>query len=79
MIFIHELGHFIAARICGVRVLEFAIGMGPKLFSRKSKKSGTVYSLRVFPIGGYVSMMGETGMETVQGENGEEDARSFFF
>ena len=61
LIFIHELGHFIAARKFGVTVEEFAIGMGPKLFSRVSKKSGTRYSFRLFPIGGYVSMPGENG------------------
>ena len=70
LIFIHELGHFIVARLCGVKVLEFAIGMGPKLFSWKGKKKGTVYSLRAFPIGGFVNMLGENGMEAVQGENG---------
>ena len=70
LIFIHELGHFIVARLCGVKVLEFAIGMGPKLFSWKGKKHGTVYALRAFPIGGFVNMLGENGMETVQGENG---------
>lgn len=73
LIFIHELGHFIAARICGVHVLEFAIGMGPKIFSIKSKKSGTVYSIRLFPFGGFVSMLGENGMEAVQGDNGEPE------
>ena len=69
LIFIHELGHFIAARISGVTVLEFSIGMGPKLFSKKSKKSGTLYSIRLLPIGGYVSMLGESGMEAVQGSS----------
>ncbi len=73
LIFIHELGHFIVARLCGVKVLEFAIGMGPKLLSKKSKKSGTVYSLRAIPIGGFVSMLGENGMETVQGSSDEKD------
>ncbi len=76
LIFIHELGHFIVARLCGVKVLEFAIGMGPKLFSWKGKKHGTRYALRLFPIGGFVNMLGENGMEAVQGENGmvgEED------
>ena len=72
LIFIHELGHFIVARLCGVKVLEFAIGMGPKLFSWKGKRKGTVYSLRAFPIGGFVNMLGENGMEVVQGDNGEE-------
>lgn len=69
LIFIHELGHFIAARLCGVEILEFAIGMGPKLISWRSKKTGTRYSLRLFPIGGYVSMLGENGMEAVQGDS----------
>lgn len=72
LIFIHELGHFIVARLCGVKILEFAIGMGPKILSLKSRKSGTVYALRVFPIGGFVNMLGENGMEAVQGDNGEQ-------
>ncbi len=59
LIFVHEFGHFIAARIFGVKVNEFAIGMGPKLFSKKSEKTGTVYSLRLLPIGGYNAMEGE--------------------
>ena len=59
MIFIHEFGHFITARICGVAVKEFAIGMGPTLFSWKSKKYDTKYGLRLLPIGGFVSMVGE--------------------
>ena len=77
LIFIHELGHFIVARLCGVKVLEFAIGMGPKLFSWRGKKNGTNYALRLLPIGGFVNMLGENGMETVQGDNGmngEENA-----
>ena len=72
LIFIHELGHFIVARLCGVKVLEFAIGMGPKLISWKGKKNGTRYSRRAFPIGGFVNMRGENGMEVVQGDSGEE-------
>ena len=59
LIFIHEGGHFLAARLCKITVNEFSIGMGPKLVSRTSKKSGTKYSLRALPIGGYVSMDGE--------------------
>lgn len=59
LIFIHELGHFICARLCGVGIHEFAIGMGPKLVSWTSKKTGTKYSVRVLPVGGYVSMVGE--------------------
>jgi regulator of sigma E protease len=59
LIFIHEFGHFFTARRCGVAIKEFAIGMGPTLFSWKSKKYDTKYALRAFPIGGFVSMLGE--------------------
>ena len=59
LIFIHEFGHFIMARLCGVGVKEFAIGMGPRLFGWTSKKYGTRYGVRAFPIGGFVSMVGE--------------------
>ena len=59
LIFIHEGGHFLAARLCGVTVKEFAIGMGPKIFAWTSKKSGTRYALRLLPVGGFVSMDGE--------------------
>ena len=59
LIFIHEFGHFICARLCGVTIKEFAIGMGPQIISWNSKKHETKYSLRLLPIGGYVSMLGE--------------------
>lgn len=59
LIFIHEFGHFFTARKCGVEIKEFAIGMGPTVFSWKSKKYETKYALRAFPIGGFVSMLGE--------------------
>lgn len=58
IIFVHELGHFLTARLFGVTVNEFSIGMGPKLFLKKTKKS-TIFSLRLLPIGGFVSMAGE--------------------
>ena len=57
IIFAHEFGHFITAKKSGVQVNEFALGMGPKLFS--FKKGETRYSLRLFPIGGYCAMEGE--------------------
>ena len=59
LIFVHELGHFLTARLFHVTIYEFAIGMGPTLFSWKSKKYDTKYALRLFPIGGFVSMVGE--------------------
>ena len=57
VILIHEFGHFIVAKRNGVSVLEFSIGMGPKLFQRES--NGTLYSLRVIPVGGYCQLEGE--------------------
>lgn len=61
LIFVHEFGHFIAAKKIGVYVSEFALGMGPKIFSFKRKKHNdpTEYSLRLLPIGGYCAMAGE--------------------
>lgn len=57
LIAIHEFGHFITAKLCGVRVNEFSIGMGPLIFHRE--KGETVYSLRALPLGGYCAMEGE--------------------
>ncbi len=56
IIFLHELGHFMTAKYFKMPVIEFAIGMGPKIFSKKIKE--TSYSLRVFPIGGFVNIDG---------------------
>ena len=58
LIAVHELGHFLAARACGVRVLEFALGMGPLLWQKRSKRD-TLISLRLLPIGGFCAMEGE--------------------
>lgn len=57
IIMIHELGHFLTAKLFHVTVDEFSLGMGPAIF--KKERGGTVYSLRAFPIGGYVKMQGE--------------------
>ena len=59
MIFIHEFGHFITAKLFKVKVNKFALGMGPAIF--KFGKGETEYSLRAFPIGGYCAMEGEDG------------------
>ncbi len=58
-VFVHEFGHFLFAKLFGVCVFEFSIGMGPKIISKKSKKSETVYSIRAIPIGGFCSLAGE--------------------
>lgn len=54
LIAVHEFGHFITAKLCGVRVLEFAIGMGPTLWKKQGKE--TLYALRLLPIGGFCAM-----------------------
>lgn len=64
----HEAGHFLAARACGIEVQEFAMGMGPVLLRRTSKR-GTTFSLRLLPIGGFCQFYGEDEEVT--------DSRSF--
>ena len=58
IIAVHEWGHYIAARLCSITVREFALGMGPALYKRRWK-NGTLFSIRLFPIGGYCQMLGE--------------------
>lgn len=57
LIFPHELGHFLVAKAFGVQVNEFAFGMGPAIYQRQGKE--TLYSIRIFPVGGYCAMEGE--------------------
>jgi regulator of sigma E protease len=63
LVFVHELGHFVVARLCGVRVLKFSIGFGPPIgFGRYRlawRRSGTEYVIAWFPLGGFVKMLGE--------------------
>ncbi len=59
LIFLHELGHYTFARIFNVKINEFSIGMGPRLWSFTSKKTGIIYSLSALPLGGFVAMAGE--------------------
>ena len=59
LVAIHEFGHFSAAKLCGVRVEEFSVGMGPALW--KKQKGETLYALRAVPFGGYCAMTGEDG------------------
>jgi regulator of sigma E protease len=68
LVLVHELGHFMTAKMVGMRVDEFAIGFGPKIFSRR--RGETLYSLRVFPLGGFNKIAGMDPDE-------EQDERSF--
>ena len=67
LIAVHEFGHFTAAKLCGVRVEEFSIGMGPALW--KKQRGETLYALRALPLGGYCAMTGE--------DTESEDPRAF--
>ncbi|NLB80543.1 MAG: RIP metalloprotease RseP [Clostridiaceae bacterium] len=67
LILVHELGHFTSAKMVGIKVKEFAIGMGPAIF--KKQKGETLYSLRAFPIGGFCNMEGE--------DEHSDDSRAF--
>ena len=58
LITVHEAGHYLAARACGIEVQEFAMGMGPALISRTGRR-GTKFSLRLLPIGGFCQFYGE--------------------
>lgn len=71
MITVHEFGHYIAGKILKFKINEFAIGFGPKLFKRKSKKTGELFSVRLLPLGGFCAFEGEDGV------NGEESANAF--
>ena len=71
-IFVHELGHFIFAKKAGIYVYEFCIGMGPRIFKFKRKNDETEYGIRLFPIGGFCSMAGES---VEVDENVPEDKR----
>ena len=57
LVLIHEAGHFLVARLCKIKVNEFAIGFGPLIWSKETEK--TKYSIRLIPLGGYVNMLGE--------------------
>ncbi len=74
LIFIHELGHFLAAKWCGVRVEIFSIGMGKKIF--KFKKGETEYALSLIPIGGYVKLTGQDPREEIGPELSQKSFRA---
>ncbi len=67
LIFVHELGHFLVARFCRVKILTFALGFGPTLFSHT--RGDTEYALKAIPLGGYVKMFGEEQDEDLSEED----------
>ncbi len=71
MITVHEFGHYVAGKALKFKINEFAIGFGPKIFKRKSKKSDEVFSIRLLPLGGFCGFEGEDGVD-------EEESKDSF-
>ena len=73
MIMVHESGHYLAGKLLKFKINEFSIGFGPKLFSKKNKKSGEVFSIRLIPLGGFCAFEGEDQESKVEGDfNGQK-------
>ncbi|MBQ2723986.1 MAG: site-2 protease family protein [Clostridia bacterium] len=75
MVIVHEFGHYVAGKLLNFKIEEFAIGMGPKIFSVKNKKNGEVFSLRCLPLGGFCAFYGEEDESPEQ----VKDANKIFF
>lgn len=73
LIVVHELGHYLAARLCGVKVLRFSVGFGRMLWKRRLGADQTEWALSIFPLGGYVKMLDER-----EGKVAEDDAHRAF-
>src|SRR6516162_1699272 len=83
VVFFHELGHFLIARACGIRVLVFSIGFGPKLIGRNDRH-GTRWKISAIPLGGYVKFFGDENAASVPdpsaiAQMSEADRRVSFF
>ncbi|OHA16239.1 MAG: hypothetical protein A3H57_00160 [Candidatus Taylorbacteria bacterium RIFCSPLOWO2_02_FULL_43_11] len=75
LVFVHELGHFLAAKAFGVRVDEFALGFPPRIFGKKIGE--TVYAINMIPIGGYVKILGEDGDESLKDDEVQRKGKRF--
>ena len=76
MVTVHEFGHYLAGKILNFKINEFSIGFGPALFKRKGRKSGQIFAIRLFPLGGYCAFAGEDGLEQEDGAQGEPFAET---
>ena len=70
MVVVHELGHYVAGKLLGFKILEFSIGFGPKIFKKVNKKTGEIFSIRPLPLGGFCQFEGED-------EEGNESPTAF--
>ena len=77
MVTIHEFGHYIAGRLLGFKINEFAVGFGPAIFKKRSKKTGVLFALRALPLGGYCAFDGEDE-DLKEGEKDKEDEEEPF-
>lgn len=75
IVFIHELGHFMVAKLAGVKVFEFSLGFGPQILHKRLGE--TVYSLRLLPLGGFVKLAGMDEAEEAEDDISVDDPRSF--
>ena len=73
MVTIHEFGHYIAGRLLGFKINEFAVGFGPAIFKKRSKKTGVLFALRAVPLGGYCAFDGEDEDLTDEKEKDKKD------
>ncbi len=71
MIMVHEFGHYITGKLLGFKITEFAIGFGPAVFKKRSKKTGELFAIRCIPLGGYCAFDGEDDFDEEGGETEE--------
>lgn len=78
MVTIHEFGHYVAGKLLGFKINEFAVGFGPAIFKKRSKKTGELFALRLVPLGGYCAFDGEDEeAEKTEGKNVTEQENPF--
>ena len=73
MVTIHEFGHYIAGKLLGFKINEFAVGFGPAIFKKRSKKTGELFALRIIPLGGYCAFDGEDTFEDEKTDDQNEE------
>ena len=64
VVFVHEYGHYIIGRLCGIHAEVFSVGMGPKIYSWQDKR-GTLWQIAAIPLGGYVKFLGDTDISSI--------------
>ena len=73
MVTIHEFGHYVAGKLLGFKINEFAVGFGPAIFKKRSKKTGELFALRAIPLGGYCAFDGEDDGEDEENDKNDKN------